>query len=394
MAHVVTLQAQFNFDLGSKGHVSLSFEATNHFIIMDVKFGNVLPLRFIFDTGSEHTLLFKKEYADLLGIQYDRKIPLMGSDLSQEVYGYIARGVSLKIAGVYTSKTDILVLEEDYLKLEESTGVKIDGIIGANVFKYFVLTVNNRKNKIQFHQAEDYSHPKAFKEVPVLIYKNKPYIDTKMTISSEELSVRLLLDTGAGLPILLYTNTADYLRLPEKTIRGALGSGLGGQLEGYIGRVEHFSFHGFEFENVLSSFQEVQADSITRKGLERNGIIGNSVLSRFNYVIDYPRQKLYLKSRGRLKRKFNYDKSGIHLAAAGHNLKDFIIQRVQFNSPAHDEGLRKGDVIRKIEGIPVSFYTLTGLNNILSSRNGRVVKLLIDRDDKRIKVKITLRTII
>jgi hypothetical protein len=215
-----------------------------------------------------------------------------------------------------------------------------------------------------------------------------------MTISSEELSVRLLLDTGAGLPILLYTNTADYLRLPEKTIRGALGSGLGGQLEGYIGRVEHFSFHGFEFENVLSSFQEVQADSITRKGLERNGIIGNSVLSRFNYVIDYPRQKLYLKSRGRLKRKFNYDKSGIHLAAAGHNLKDFIIQRVQFNSPAHDEGLRKGDVIRKIEGIPVSFYTLTGLNNILSSRNGRVVKLLIDRDDKRIKVKITLRTII
>ncbi|MBK8505722.1 MAG: aspartyl protease family protein [Saprospiraceae bacterium] len=297
MAHLATLQAQFNFDLGSKGHVSLNFEATNHFIIMDVKFGNVLPLRFIFDTGSEHTLLFKKEYADLLGIQYDRKIPLMGSDLSQEVYGYIARGVSLKIAGVYTSKTDILVLEEDYLKLEESTGVKIDGIIGANVFKFFVLTVNNRKNKIQFHQAEKHSHPKSYKEVPVLIYKNKPYIDSKMTMSNEKLSVRLLLDTGAGLPILLYTNTADYLKLPEKTIRGTLGSGLGGHLEGYIGRVEHFSFEDFEFDNVLSSFQEVPADSVTRMGLERNGIVGNSILSRFNYVIDYPHQKLYMKAR-------------------------------------------------------------------------------------------------
>ena len=81
------LHGQFNFDLGKDKEVTLKFEATNHFIIMDVMFSNVLPLKFIFDTGSEHTLLFKKEYADLLGIEYDRKIPLMGSDLIlREVY--------------------------------------------------------------------------------------------------------------------------------------------------------------------------------------------------------------------------------------------------------------------------------------------------------------------
>lgn len=390
----LSAEAQFGFNLGPAGHATLNFESTNHFIIMEVKFGNVLPLKFIFDTGSEHTLLFKKEYADLLGIQYDRKIPLMGSDMSQEIYGYIARGVSLIISESYMITTDVLVLEEDYLKLEESTGVKIDGIIGANVFKFFVLAVNNRKNKIRLDEAHRFKVPRKHKEIPVEIFRNKPYIDGQMTMGKDSMQVKLLLDTGAGLPVLIYTNTADQLHLPEKTIRGTLGSGLGGHLEGYIGRVQHFGFGDYTFENILSSFQEVEADSITRQGLVRNGLVGNSVLSRFNYVIDYPHQRLYMRSRGRLKRKFKYDKSGIQLAAAGHQLRDFIITKVQPDSPAAAADIKRGDVIKKIEGIPTSFFTLTGINNILSSRTGRIVKLHIDRDGTRIKKKIKLSKII
>lgn len=390
----ISAKAQIGFNLGPNKHAILDFESTNHFIIMEVKFGNVLPLKFIFDTGSEHTLLFKKEYADLLGVQYDRKIPLMGSDMSQEIYGYIARRVNLIISQTYKITTDILVLEEDYLKLEESTGVKIDGIIGANVFKFFVLSVNNRKNKIRLDEAQRFKTPRKYSEIPVRIFRNKPYVDGTMTMGRDELEVKLLLDTGAGLPILLYTNTDENLDLPAKTIRGTLGSGLGGHLEGYIGRVQHFEFGDYAFDNILSSFQEVEADSITRQGMERNGLIGNSVLSRFNYVIDYPHQKLYMRSRGRLKRKFKFDKSGIQLAAAGHQLKDFIVQRVLPETPAEEEGVMRGDVIKRIEGIPVTFFTLTGINNILSSRNGRIVKLHIDRDGNRIKKKIKLRKII
>jgi hypothetical protein len=361
---------------------------------MDVRFSNVLPLKFIFDTGSEHTLLFKKEYADLLGIEYDRKIPLMGSDLSQEIYGYIARGVNLVISSAYAVKTDILVLEEDYLKLEESTGVRIDGIIGSSIFKYFVLGVNNRTGKIKFIAAESFEPPNKFVELPLVIYKNKPYIDATAQLNNEEIPVRLLLDTGAGLPVLLYTKTAEHLQLPEKTVPGTLGTGLGGHLEGYIGRLEKFSFGKFEFSNMLSSFQELSLGNLDSLTLNRNGLIGNSVLNRFNYFIDYPRQKLYMKSRKRFRKKFRYDKSGLQIAATGRNLKDFIIQRVLPNTPADEAGLQKGDVIRKVEGVPANFYSLTAINNVLSSRSGKIVSLIIAREDKRIKKKIKLRQII
>jgi C-terminal processing protease CtpA/Prc len=145
---------------------------------------------------------------------------------------------------------------------------------------------------------------------------------------------------------------------------------------------------------MLSSFQEIAAQNMDSLTLNRNGLIGNSVLSRFNYYIDYPHQKLYMKSRRRFRKKFKYDKSGIQIAATGRNLRDFIIQRVLPDSPALDAGLKRGDVIKKIEGIPVSFYSLAALNNILSSRSGRKVSLTIAREDKRIKKKIKLRQII
>ncbi|MDH3651182.1 MAG: aspartyl protease family protein, partial [Saprospiraceae bacterium] len=125
--------------------VSFSFEATNDFLLLNVRFNNVLPLKFIFDTGSEHTILFKKDFSDLLGIEYQKRIPLLGSDLSQQIYGYIARGIYLNLDNSCVARSDILVLEEDYLGLDEFTGINIDGIIGANVFRHFVVHINNKQ---------------------------------------------------------------------------------------------------------------------------------------------------------------------------------------------------------------------------------------------------------
>ncbi len=388
------LSAQLNFDLGPTGKVSLKYTEKNHFMLLDIKFSNALPLQFIFDTGSEHTLLFKKEYADLMGVEYDRRISLMGSDLSQEIYGFIARGVSLRLANSYGVQKDLIVLEEDYLQLEETTGIPIDGIIGANVFKYFVLGVNNKRGILHFQDIARFEAPKSYIEIPIRIYKNKPYIDCIISLGNKRIPVTLLIDSGAALPILLYTNTSDELELPDQTITGSLGSGLGGQLQGYIGRINHFEFGEFEFENLLTSFQEVQLDSIDVERLNRNGILGNSILSRFNYFIDYPRQKMYIKANRRWRKKFRYDKSGLEIAAVGPQLSEFIIHRIQEGSPGHDAGFVRGDLIKKINGFPSTLFTLPTIHSILSGRAGKVINITVVRDGEKIKKKIKLRQII
>ena len=54
--------------LGGRDYVHLPFKLEQGFIIVDVRLENIVPLKMIFDTGAENTILFDKEIAQILGI--------------------------------------------------------------------------------------------------------------------------------------------------------------------------------------------------------------------------------------------------------------------------------------------------------------------------------------
>ena len=56
-----------------KDKIEIPFRFENNFILLDVVFNKVFPLTFIFDTGSENTVLTHKTFADLLDVNYDRQ---------------------------------------------------------------------------------------------------------------------------------------------------------------------------------------------------------------------------------------------------------------------------------------------------------------------------------
>ncbi len=388
------LSGQFYDFLSENKSATFGFSAEHDFILVKVRFANVLPLNFIFDTGSEHTILFKKEYADLLGVEYDRKIPLFGADMADQIYAYIARGIELNVDGKLQFTSDVLVMEADYLHLEEFTGINIDGILGANLFRHLVLQIDNKKDRITLLSPNKFKPPKRHMQFEIDIQQSKPYLTTLARAGGEEITLKLLLDTGASLPLLLYTNTHSNLELPPQAILGNLGMGLGGFLQGYVGRVEFLDFADYRFSNLVTSFQDIILDSLMTNTTGRNGIIGNSLLGRYNLMIDYNQGHLYLKANRKYRRKFKYDKSGLTIAATGADLRSFIIQRVVSDSPAAEAGLQKGDLIKSMKGIPASFYTLAALNSTLSSKVGKVVRIVVSRNGVRLKKKVKLRELI
>ncbi|MBX2815898.1 MAG: aspartyl protease family protein [Saprospiraceae bacterium] len=389
------VKGQFFYEVNRSKTLTIEFNSEHDFILVQVRFANVLPLNFIFDTGSEHTILFKKEYADLLGVQYDRKIPLYGADMAGQIYAYIARAVEMTIQDHVKFTSDVLVMETDYLQLEEFTGINIDGILGANLFRHLVLHINNKKDKISFIAPNRFKGPGSrYLEFPIEVQQSKPYITLPSSVNGTELKLKLLMDTGASLPLLLYINTHPDLAVPENTILGNLGMGLGGFLQGYIGRVEYVDFVNHRFDNLVASFQDFEIDSAFFSRTKRNGLIGNSMLSRYNLYIDYSRNKAYFKPNRKFRRKFRYDKSGLVIVAAGAELNNFIVQRVVPNSPAADVGLKQGDLIKSVQGIPTTFYTLAGINSKLSSKAGKRIKLVISRNGERLKKSLRLRELI
>ena len=375
--------------------VEIPFEFKNNFIIVNLIFDDVFPLRFIFDTGSENTILVKKEFTDILNISYEREFKVIGADFEQELVAYLVRNVNMDLSNLPGPNLDLLVLKDDYFKFEEYTGLKIHGILGMDLFKIFTIQIDYQKQKLILHRVENFVPPKKFKPLTTQIHRNKPYLVANAKIKSDTITkVKLLLDTGASLSLLLHNNTSEALTIPEKLIPGKIGNGLGGFIQGFVGRINRLSFDEYYFNSVITNFQEINQQVRERVNFGRNGILGNEILSRFNVIFDIAHSKIYLKPIKRYNKYFKYDRSGITLISSGKQLNQFRIKELIPNSPATEAGIKIGDLIVSVNSIPLTKGDLKRITRKFQGRNGKRIKLVVFRNGERLVFRFRLRDLI
>jgi Aspartyl protease len=332
LLYAISCKAQMPGVMMAKGakKVEIPFERQDNFIIVKVLLQNILPLRFIVDTGAEHTILTKKELSSLLQIPYERTITLMGTDMRTQIVAHIARKVSLQLPNL-TFEKDILVLDDDYLHFDRFAGLDVHGVLGAEAFKGFVVKFDFIKQIMTVWDPsvfKPYDHRK-YEELPVEITRSKPYLTTKAQIQSDSTVIlKLLVDTGASLSMLLHTYSTPGLTLPPQTIRGNIGTGLGGEIEGVVGRIRNVQIGSYQLNLPICNFQELLQLSDSNFINGRNGLVGSEILSRFNMIIDFGREKMYVQPNRFFKEAFTYDRSGISLITSGVDLKQFLIQDI------------------------------------------------------------------
>lgn len=376
--------------------IDIPFEYENNFIIVNVVLNDLLPLRFIFDTGAEHTILTQREFTDILQVQYGRRLPLMGSDLSVELYAFLAIGVKLNVGGLIAPNRTILVLEEDYVNFKEFAGVEVHGIIGADLFRRFVVRINYKQQIISLINPVHFKPPgNRYIEMPVEMIRNKPYINAATIIAGEQVKdYKYLVDTGAGMALLIYTNTQPSLRLPPQVVRSKLGMGLGGNIEGFLGRIGYLRFADIDMKGVITNFQDLPFPEDTLRTQQRNGIIGNQILNRFIMIFDYPNSRLYALPTSKAKAIFKSEKSGMLLAASGERLDNFTVFDVLPGSPAASADIQVNDRIRSVNGWPASVHTLEELTNKFYGKPGKKMRVVVERNGVRMLKVFELRELI
>ena len=384
----------FQFE-NEKDIIEIPFEIHNNFMVVKVVINNSLPLRFIFDTGAEHTILSKNIFASILELTYDRPIRLVGADLNQELVAHVSNNVHLKVGNAVAPKQDILILADDYFKIDEYVGIEIHGIVGADLFRNLVLKIDNKRNSIYIQRVSSFRTPKRkWKEIPVSINKNKPYILAQAILGDQKTALKLLIDTGASLSLLLHTNTSANIQLPENIIQGSVGRGLGGILEGYLGRVNRLEFGEFFFNNIVTNYQDVSEAISIESISNRNGILGNALIRRFNIIINYPKEKLYLLPHRRYNKGFKYDRSGLELIVSGKELKTITVYSLIKSSPAAEAGFQIGDKIISVNGMPARFLDLKGVSKRLTKKVGKKIKIKIKRGEQIMTLHFKLRDLI
>ena len=381
--------------------VEIPFRYEGNFILVSVLFNNLLPLTFIVDTGAEYSLLTKKEIADFLNIDYQRRFTLYGADMREELYAYLTKNISLQMGDLHATHRSVLVLEEDYFRFEEYTGIQIHGILGADFLKRFTVQIDYQKQIITFYNPSYFQHKikinKQKEEVlPFILIKSKPYLRCTTNLYNQEIkSLNYLIDTGAGLSLLLYTSIDSLKDARVKMLNSPIGLGLGGRLEGYVGRIKNFQLASKNFPELITKFQQKPAFSDSLRITPRDGIIGNNLLSTFTKVtFDYNNSNMIVTSNNKKIKQRPYDRSGLIIGASGENLNQFTILNVIENTPASLSGFKIGDKIRKINGISTTILSLEGINNKFRGRVGKKLTLGIQRENQLLVMELQLAEII
>lgn len=376
-----------------KGKTEIPFKYIAGYMLLEVKVEGILPLIFIFDTGAEHTIIFEKQITDLIGFKYDKKVNLRGSDVNSTVSAFISRNIDLQIESTVKVKRDVVVLEENFLNLKELTGTQIDGIIGGSYFRNLIIEINNRQNTIVIWHPEKFDKKlRGYTKAKLEVENQKPYMVCKTTKpNSEEYDLRLLIDTGASLSYLINTGPNKVLTAPENVMPGNLGKGISGFISGYKGKMQSLQFGEYHFKNILTHFQEIDETIDPAFYNNRDGLIGNLLLERFNIVINYFESEIYLKPIRNLNRQIRYNLSGMDLIAFGPNLENFMVLDVIRSSPAQEAGIQKGDIIKRVGILSADRYSLFNLEAKLSRREGKKIAIEVLRGDELLKSRIILR---
>jgi len=374
--------------------VEIPFKFINGFIIVEATLNQNHKVNLLVDTGAENLILFNESIKQRLNIPDGKKITLKGADLSNEVSAEIVRSLDLKLPNTNEITRDFIVLNSNDMNLSGHIGLPIDGMIGGRIFWSTVLEIDYRKQKIILQKKSKFEPPslREYRVFDLSISSSKPYFNAQITLyNGNTIPIKLLLDTGSSLGFLLFYNTHKDLFLPEFYIEGELGRALGGPITGYISKSKIlFLGPSLHFKNLITNFQGQNEDIDPEVYHNRNGLIGNPILSRFDVIIDYVGAKLYLRPLKNYNEQLDYDKSGLILFASGPNLSTYVVRKIIEGSPAAAADLRVGDVLKRINWLPRGLLTLDLINHKLSGKTDKNIRLVIERDGQRLKKQFKL----
>ncbi|WP_172822596.1 aspartyl protease family protein [Gramella sp. MAR_2010_147] len=414
-----------------KGKFKQRFELANDLVIVPVEI-NGRELSFLLDTGVNSTILFSLTETDTTLLNNPKVVYLKGLGVGKPLRALKSNHNTVKIGQAVNEDHSVYIIEGGIINISNRIGVSVNGILGYDFFKNFVIEFNYKRKLMKVYNNEVYNYRNCSRciDLPLKFYKDKPYIEANVELNNGvSVKVDLLVDSGSSDALWLFENSALNLHIPDKSFEDFLGFGITGSVYGFRSRISSLSLKKYDLDEITVSFPDSLFISAANSFEERDGSVGAQVLKRFNSVVDYSKKNLRLKPNGNFKDPFEYNMSGIVVQYNGYRIvksgdtstSDFQIERdsngitnayttsrnvfyslesryevaeIRPESPAALAGLMIGDEIIKLNGRPVYKFNIHKIIQVLSSKEGKKIKLEIMRNGKLVEVEFRLERIL
>jgi hypothetical protein len=372
--------------------VVIPFEFVTRHIMIKVSINDSAPLSFILDTGDKVAVVDSGK-ARALGLNLQGEVNVGGAGAGR-LKGSFVRNATLKVIGLEGNPQPVaLAIPLD--GLESKMGHDIDGIIGTDFIKQFVMEVDFEARVLRLHDRDKFTYSGSGEIVPTRLNGGgHPVISAEVGIAGREpLQAKFVVDLGSGGSLILHTPFVEQQRLPladQKTIRAIGGGGAGGKTTGRLGRVTSLRIGRFQIDNPLTMFSEDKAGAFNNSEIQGN--IGEQIVTKFKLYLDFAHDRMILEPNSSFKEPLGRAFAGIKVVAEGSDYKTFRIDELLEDSPATEAGLQTNDVLLQVDGQSAAQLTLSSVVERLEKPVPH--NLSVRRGDKVLQITVTPRKMV
>jgi hypothetical protein len=257
---------------------TFSFDWRNGMIFVPVRLNGSRPLSFALDTGSTRTIV-DRALATSLGLKATGSGSLQGAGSGRIPIEFI-HDVTITLPGVESTGHELSTA--DLQPLEASLGVKVDGILGYELFSRFVVTVDYEAKTMTLDSPEAFHASYTAQSMPIELRDKWAFVRAELVLPGP-VSVQdsFMIDSGSS-------DAVDHpiVMNLEARVPGTSGVGLGSQVQGATAQATALRLGRYSI--MAPTVSCCGASDATSK------LIGNEVLRRFTVTFDYPSSRIFL----------------------------------------------------------------------------------------------------
>ena len=265
------------------------------------------------------------------------------------------------------------------------TGQPTAGVLGQPQFGRYSLAVDFDRHLAALLSPE--ICPASAARLPIFSAGGLPFIEGTILLPDGSRATGLfLIDTGqpgAGIVLASSFVAAHPGLVSGPTLQQALS---GNAPATTLIRLKDLQLGPFTLHSPIAELGPAEASA----GNPRlAGVLGLEAISRFNFVLNQRYASLYFEPNRRMREPFETDMSGLLLrASGGHKL---VVAAVTPGSPAAEAHVQAGDVLVRMEEMPLAAANLGTVIAALRSESGAMVHLELERNGKALRTTLRLK---
>jgi hypothetical protein len=260
------------------GESTFAFDWRAGMVFVPVRLNGSRPLSFVLDSGSARTIV-DRALAASLGLKASGSGSLQGAGAGRIPIEFIP-DVTIALPGIESAGFELSTA--DLRPLETSLGVKVEGIIGYELLRRFVVTLDYEAKAVTLSSPAAFHPSKTAQALPIELRDKWAFVKAELVLPGPvAVQDSFLIDSGSG-------DAVDHpiVMQLQNRVPATSGVGFGAEVQGATARAT--SLRLGRYTVIAPTVSCCGASDATSR------LIGNEVLRRFTVTFDYPSLRILI----------------------------------------------------------------------------------------------------